>query len=128
LKGLLSQTFEFRQRGGQVDNMVLDASGSPTFQAGEEVVLFLWTDGPSGAYQCIGFEQGVLRVSEQFGIKVVNRSIPVRNTVGAEPSTAGSTPVVRLEGTSLALREVLMQVSVALARAEASKSPQKEPR
>lgn len=116
LKGFLGETFEVRQRGGEVDNWVMVAAGSPEFRAGEEAVLFLWTDGASGRYQCNGFEQGVLRVTEVNGIKTVNRSIPV-NTADIAANALRSA-----RGTGLSLGAALGEISLAVARAEISRA------
>lgn len=110
LKGFLGQTFTFYEPGGKIGNLVQEVSGAPEFRENEEVVLFLWTDGRSGRYQCIGFQQGALRVSEVNGGKVVDHSIPVRGEdTKAGPARAAQGP--RL-GTSRDLRTVLGEIVV----------------
>lgn len=132
LSGFLGETFEFRERGGVAEGVGMHAPGSPEFKAGEEVLLFLWTDGASGAYQCIGLEQGVLRVSEQDGVRVVNRSIPVRaaggvDGAGAQTLSASSASDLRsLNATSRLLGDVLTQVSSAVARGRAQAAARRE--
>ena len=116
LKGFLGETFEYRQRGGEVGILAMYVPGSPVFQPGEEVLMFLWTDGASGTYQCLGFEQGVLRVREENGIKVVNRSIPIRAESGTRPAAVALGP--QALATSRNLRALMGEVALAVARAE----------
>jgi hypothetical protein len=79
LKGGLGDTFELTELGGQVGNLSMNADGVPRFTAGEEVVLFVWTDGIYHLNQAIGFEQGVFRVRTEAasGMKYVNRNVPL---------------------------------------------------
>ena len=79
LKGGLGDTFELTELGGQVGNLVMNADGVPKFAAGEEIVLFVWTDGTYHLNQAIGFEQGVFRVRTDAasGLKYVNRNVPL---------------------------------------------------
>ena len=119
LKAFLGETFEFREPGGEVGNLGMYVPGAPKFYADEEVLLFLWTDGSSGRYQCIGFEQGALRVRQKGVLKVVNRSIPIRPARVSAASTAGMRGP-RLSGTSRELGALLAEVAAALGRAEAA--------
>lgn len=119
LKGFLGETFEVREPGGKMGNLVMDVPGVPTFQSGEEVVLFLWTDGRSGRYRCIGMEQGVLRVRQEGLLKVVSRSIPVRGESPGEAAAARLRAPLA-SGTSRDLGTLLAEVAVAVAKAEAA--------
>ena len=120
LKGFLGETFEFREPGGIVGNVGMNVAGAPEFSTDEEVLLFLWTDGRSRRYQCIGLEQGALRVRQDGLVKLVNRSIPVRvERTGQAPPPMRS-GLARVSGTSRELGTLLGEVATALAQAEAA--------
>ncbi len=120
LKGFLGETFEFREPGGTVSNVGMYVAGAPKFLADEEVVLFLWTDGRSGRYQCIGFEQGALRVRQEGTVKLVNRSIPVRPEQAVQARSPLRSRLGPVSGTSRELGALLGEVAAALALAEAA--------
>ena len=120
LKGFLGETFEFREPGGTVSNVRMYVAGAPKFLAAEEVVLFLWTDGRSGRYQCIGFEQGALRVRQEGTVKLVNRSIPVRPEQAVQARAPLRSRLGPVSGTSRELGALLGEVAAALALAEAA--------
>ena len=113
LKGDLGATFELTELGGQVGNLAMQAAGAPHFKAGEEVVLFVWTDGVERRHQAIGFEQGVFRVrTEATGAKFVNRNVPVARTGEFVPTEVAGQ---RLEP-SRELSGFLAQVSATISR------------
>ncbi len=121
LKGFLGETFTFRELGGIVGEDGLYVPGVPKFGAGEEVVLFLWTDGPSGTFEVNGLQQGVLRVSEISGVKYVDREIP-ENTGGS------STMALRVRSAGdRTLSGTLARIASGISRLEAMAS-QKEKR
>jgi hypothetical protein len=62
LKGDLGEHITVRVPGGRVGSMVNIIPGAPRFTAGDRVVLFLTTDGPSIPV-ITGTSQGVFRVS-----------------------------------------------------------------
>ena len=120
LKGFLGETFEFREPGGTVGNVGMYVAGAPKFLADEEVVLFLWTDGRSARYQCIGLEQGALRVHQEGTVKLVNRSIPVRPEQAVQARSPLRSRLGPISGTSRELGALLGEVAAALAQAEAA--------
>ena len=61
LKGGPGGTVTFRVPGGQIGRYKNVVVGAPSFQAGEEAVLFLSASGPSVAAR-FGLSQGVFRV------------------------------------------------------------------
>jgi hypothetical protein len=61
-KGDLGQRVTVTEIGGQVGNIVAAYPGLPRFKAGEEAVLFVWTD-PLGVHQVIGLTQGRFRIN-----------------------------------------------------------------
>jgi hypothetical protein len=61
LKGPLGQTVQFRVPGGQVGRYRRLVIGAPSFAAGQRVVVFLGTSGPSIPH-VIGLNQGVFRI------------------------------------------------------------------
>ena len=68
LKGLPAggQRLEIIQAGGEIDGVSLDWSGRPTFQEGEDLILFLQPYEPSSPaderYLIVGGKQGRMRV------------------------------------------------------------------
>ena len=118
LKGFLGETFQFREPGGTVGNVGMHVAGEPKFLANEEVVLFLWTDGRSGRYQCIGLEQGALRVRQEGTVKLVNRSIPVRPEQAVQARSPLRSRLGPISGTSRELGVLLGEVAAALAQGE----------
>lgn len=61
LKGNLGESFVFKVPGGQIGRYRTVFVGAPEFQAGDEVVLFLKSDGPSFPF-IVGLSQGIFRV------------------------------------------------------------------
>ena len=124
LKGSLGSSFELVELGGQIGNLAMSVAGAPHFPAGEEVVLFLWTDGIYGRHQAIGFEQGVFRVRKDpaSGLKLLNHSAPIRGA--GEVSAAGMTPGRR--AASRELNQFLSEVSDAVARVAAAQMAAKK--
>lgn len=114
LKGGFGDTFEITQMGGKVGNLVLNVPGVPTFQTGEEVVLFVWTDDVYHLNQAIGFEQGVFRVRTDpaSGMKYVNRNLPSAS-VG---QMVTSERVVQAPQGSRELSSFLSQVGASITR------------
>jgi hypothetical protein len=72
LKGNLGESFVFKVPGGQIGRYRTVFVGAPAFQTGDEVVLFLKTDGPSFPF-LVGLSQGVFRIvtDTQSGRRVV---------------------------------------------------------
>jgi hypothetical protein len=82
LKGNLGDHVTFKVPGGQLGRYRTVLVGAPSFQVGDEVVLFLKTDGPSFPF-IIGLSQGVFRVvtDTNSGQRVVTP--PVVTSVGS---------------------------------------------
>jgi hypothetical protein len=72
LKGNLGGQVTFKVPGGQLGRYRTVFVGAPAFQPGDEVVLFLKTDGPSFPF-IVGLSQGVFRIvtETQSGRRVV---------------------------------------------------------
>ena len=62
VKGNLGAELVFRVPGGQFGRYRTIVPGAPSFEPGDEVVLFLGTDGPSVPH-IVGLSQGVFRVA-----------------------------------------------------------------
>jgi hypothetical protein len=62
----------FEQLGGQVDNMVMDVTGLATFEAGENVIVFV-RNGPGPLTPLVGWGQGkvTITVDATTGIRTV---------------------------------------------------------
>jgi hypothetical protein len=72
MKGNLGRTIVFRVPGGQVGAYRTVMVGAPSFERGDEVVLFLSTRGNASPY-LVGFSQGVyrVRIDQRTGTRVV---------------------------------------------------------
>jgi hypothetical protein len=72
MKGDLGRTIVFKVPGGQVGAYRTIMVGAPSFERGDEVVLFLGTRGPALPH-LVGFSQGVyrVRIDERTGTRVV---------------------------------------------------------
>lgn len=115
LKGPLGPVFELVEPGGEIDGLRLNVPGVPVFQAGEEAVLFVWTDS-QGQHQVSGFEQGALgvRTDPQTHLKSVSRSLRL-GSARENGLLQHSAPV-----TSAVLPEFLNQIRVSAARTRAA--------
>jgi hypothetical protein len=85
LKGNLGDHVTFKVPGGQFGRYRTVFVGAPSFQNGDEVVLFLKSDGPSFPF-IIGLSQGVYRVvtDTQSGLRIVTPPA-VMGVTSAEP-------------------------------------------
>jgi hypothetical protein len=63
LRGTPTATVSFRVPGGQIGRLKSITVGAPEFRTGEEVVLFLRSQGPAMP-QVFGMHQGVYRVKQ----------------------------------------------------------------
>jgi len=90
LKGNLGPSFELQEPGGERDGLLVRIPSVPVFRAGEEAVLFVWTD-PKGKHQVIGFEQGALKVRTNFeaGEKSVDRAIRLGSARSGSHASTG---------------------------------------
>ncbi len=79
LKGNLGGNFELMEYGGTMNGVTTSTAGVPVFHAGEELVLFVWTDGVRHRHQAIGFEQGAFRIArdQATGAAVVSHQQPI---------------------------------------------------
>lgn len=117
VKGFLGEVFQFQEPGGTVDNVQMTASGTPTFERDERVVLMLWSDGSGSRYECIGLGQGVLRIRDEDGVPMVDHAIPVRS----DQLSLASAINPLSNGTSRNLDVVLSQLGLAAVQAEMAK-------
>lgn len=72
VKGNMGRTINFRVPGGTVGAYRTIMVGAPSFQTGEEVILFFGA-GESPGPHLLGFNQGVfrVRVDERTGVRIV---------------------------------------------------------
>ncbi len=114
LKGQLGPSFELRELGGERDGIAMKVPSVPAFSAGDEVVLFVWTD-PAGNHQAIGFEQGalVVRTDPQSGAKTVDRAIRLG-------SASGGAVVTPAQITSRSLPQLFDQIRTSAEKAKAA--------
>jgi hypothetical protein len=70
LKGNLGAEVTFKVPGGQMGPYRRVVVGAPTFREGDEVVVFLNAQGPAVPW-ISGLNQGVFRVAQNAGVKVV---------------------------------------------------------
>jgi hypothetical protein len=108
--------------GGNVGILNGSVPGAPTFRVGEEVLLFVQTDGPRPFHQAIGFEQGVFRVQRNrvSGATTVNHSQPLAK--GGQIVASDEVPsLVVGSRTSRDLNQLLSQIGESVRRVAASK-------
>ena len=124
LKGNLGATFEFAEPGGRVGNAMTVVPGAPTFHAGDEVVLFVWTDSIHQRHQVIGFEQGAFRVQRDAatGRRVLSHAQPL--TGGGQIVESSELNTIPGARTSLDLNEFLNQVTTSVRRVAARQQAQ----
>lgn len=86
LKGARTGAYSFTQLGGVIGDRRVSVAGFPTFNPGQELLLFLNND-PSGTIATVGLGQGkfVVKTDETTGIKQV-----VNDVVGLEVIADGS--------------------------------------
>jgi hypothetical protein len=75
LKGSFGESVTFRVPGGQVGRYRRIIVGAPTFERGDEVVVFLTSRGPSVPY-LFGLSQGVYRVARPRDGGVMITALP----------------------------------------------------
>jgi len=92
MKGNLGPAFELREPGGELDGIGMSVAGVPQFSAGQEAVLFVWTDR-EGRHQVTAFEQGAVEIATdpQTGVKKARRGIPL-GSARATPAAASAVP------------------------------------
>lgn len=125
LKGNLGSTFEIVEPGGSMPTMTTSVPGAPTYQAGEEVVLFVWTVPGTSVHRTLGFDQGAFRVKRTSGAMTVNHSQPLTGGgqfVESDDFKAG----VRSAGTSHNFDEFMSQVGGAVRRVAAQRNGVKQ--
>jgi hypothetical protein len=122
MKGNLGRTFQLTEPGGNVGIISASVAGAPSFQVGEQVVLFVQTNGSRNLHQAIGFEQGVFRVRRDSvsGALTVNHSQPL--TKGGQIVASDENPsLVTGARTARDLQQFLSQVGDSVRRVAASK-------
>lgn len=97
VKGNLGRTISFRVPGGTVGAYKTVMVGAPSFEAGEEVILFLGTRASATPF-LFGFSQGVyrVRVDERTGLRMVTPA-PAISTGTAAAIKRGMRPPVPLD-------------------------------
>jgi hypothetical protein len=122
LKGDLGRTFELTEPGGNVGIVSASVPGAPTFQVGEQVVLFVQTNGSRNIHQAIGFEQGVFRVRRDpaSGALAVNHSQPLAK--GGQIVASDENPSLETGSrTARDLKQFLSQVGDSVRRSAMAK-------
>ena len=91
LKGGSVETVTFRVPGGTVGRYRSTMVGAPQFEVGEEVVMFLRTNGPAIPY-VFGLSQGVFRVrtDPRTGERVVMSPVLTASGDGPQTVTRGA--------------------------------------
>lgn len=85
-RGTPSRTVTFRVPGGQIGRYKSVTVGAPEFSAGDEVVLFLKSQGPT-VPQIFGLNQGVFRVRVDSGTGRRVVTMPIVSARSAAPQT-----------------------------------------
>lgn len=75
LKGKPPVTFTFTAYGGQTDTRGTFIAGAPTFEVGEELLVFLDRQNDRGFRLAIGMAQGKYTVREEDGRKLATRNL-----------------------------------------------------
>ena len=89
LKGNLGSDVTFKVPGGQMGPYRSVMVGAPSFQSGDEIVVFLNAQGPTIPW-ISGLNQGVFRVAEDAaGVKVV---VPGVSLAAGEPEIVRGDP------------------------------------
>jgi hypothetical protein len=65
LGGKAADVVQVKTFGGTVDGFTVEASGFPTFTAGERVLLFLEPDTEAGRLRVNGYQQGLYRIVQR---------------------------------------------------------------
>lgn len=109
LKGNLGESVTFRVPGGQVGRYRRIIVGAPTFERGDEVVVFLTSRGPSIPY-LFGLSQGVYRVARLRDGRAMVTPIPPLESAGRAERVVRGDPARR----PLALDEFAREVKAIL--------------
>jgi hypothetical protein len=90
-RGTPASTVTFRVPGGQIGRYKSVTVGAPEFRAGDEVVLFLKSQGPAVPH-VFGLNQGVfrVRVDARSGRRLVTMPIVTARSSAPEPVTRGA--------------------------------------
>jgi hypothetical protein len=113
LKGNLGDRVTFKVPGGQLGRYRTIFVGAPTFESGDELVLFLKANGPSYPF-IVGLSQGVYRVQTEqpSGLRVVTPpAVVAKPGVAAERVVRGdpSRRAVPIDGFRDLVRQMLSQ-------------------
>jgi hypothetical protein len=113
--------------GGQMGQVEMFAEGTPTFDVGDEVVLFT-SPRPDGKKNLVGFSQGYMKVFEnasgqKYATGMVPMSVTVLDTSGPQPRS------VRPVGGKIPLDALMDRVRQIAAQGAAAKPTiEKQPR
>jgi hypothetical protein len=107
VKGNLGRTISFHVPGGTVGAYRTLMVGAPSFQPGEEVVLFFGATSSPAPY-LMGFSQGVyrVRVDERTGVRMVIPS-PAMATAQGQTLKRGSRPPMTLDEFASQVRAIV---------------------
>ena len=84
LKGDFGEQFVFKVPGGEIGRYRNVMVGAPVFRAGDDVVLFLSSQGPELPH-LVGFSQGVLRLVPEAGTGRALVLSPPLDSIGPKP-------------------------------------------
>jgi hypothetical protein len=116
LKGGPGGTVTFRVPGGQIGRYRNVMVGAPSFQTGEEAILFLSASGPSVAH-VFGLSQGVfrVRVDERTGRRLVISPVLMAQGDDPQPVTRGdrSRRQLSLDAFAATVRAAMAQAGAA---------------
>jgi hypothetical protein len=107
VKGNLGRTISFRVPGGTVGAYKTVMIGAPSFQPGEEVILFVATSAPAQPH-LVGFSQGVYRVraDERTGVRMVIPA-PAFSSETDAPLKRGTRSPMTLDEFAQRVREIV---------------------
>lgn len=114
LKGAPGGTFQFTAYGGQTESRGTFVAGSPTFEEGEELVVFLDRQNDRGFRLAIGMAQGKYTVREEDGRKLASRNLAGLRFV--DPKTNEVSEAADEPEPSVALDELLKTIKAHVAR------------
>ncbi len=110
IKGTIRQgeTVTFIRVGGAIGDLGMRIEGEPAFESGEHVIVFL-TLLPSGEHRVTGMSQGVVRVTEESGVRIAR---PDNSGLAFSNPPSGPTLAARqtLARALAAIRDVLLPV------------------
>ncbi len=105
MKGDRRRTLTIRQLGGKIGALNVNVAGMPKFTRGEEVIVFLKTQG-DGTYQVVGLNQGKYEISNDFAVSNVS-GIDVYNPKTGRIETPAFVDRAPIESFKAKIRELV---------------------